>query len=164
MAAVGDVQPATPLRPVSVGADSGSMTYTGVVGQTRTIAVTRTPLGGGTQAPIDHTDIWWGGQSESGWGIAIGQQSSTMFLAWYVYDNIGKATWYVAQCTLSGTTCASSLLRTTGPVFGPTFDPNQVHTFTAGSITLNFTDANNAILSYTVNGVSGTKSITRLAF
>ena len=65
---------------------------------------------------------------------------------------------------MSGTTCSGTLFRTTGPPFGPTFDPNQVRVFTAGTITVNFTDSNNATLNYTVDGVSGTKNITRELF
>ena len=146
------------------GADNASMTYSAVASQTRTVGITRQPLSTGAAPTINYTDIWWGGASESGWGMAITQQASTMFLAWYVYDNTGKPIWYVATCTLSGTTCAGSLLRTTGPAFGPTFNSSQVQSFTAGTISLNFTDGNNATLNYTVNGVSGSKTITRQLF
>jgi surface antigen len=145
-------------------ADTASMTYT-LAGQTRTVPISRQPLGTNTVAPsLDYTtDLWWN-PSESGWGLAIAQQSSTMFLAWYVYDNGGKPVWYVATCTLAGTTCSASLLRTTGPAFGPSFDSSQVHVSTVGSISVNFTDGNNAVLIYTVNGASGSKNITRQLF
>jgi alpha-tubulin suppressor-like RCC1 family protein len=145
-------------------ASNGSMTYSGVAGQTRTVAITRQPLSAGTTPPaIDYTDIWWN-PSESGWGMAITQQFSTMFLAWYVYDSAGKPMWYVATCTLKGTTCAGDLLRTTGPNFGPTFNSSQVQAFNAGTVSVNFTDGNNATLSYTVNGASAAKTITRQLF
>jgi hypothetical protein len=65
---------------------------------------------------------------------------------------------------VSGNSCAGTLYRTTGPPFGPTFDPNAVHAISVGTVSLSFTDANNATLSYTVDGVSGTKSITRQTF
>jgi alpha-tubulin suppressor-like RCC1 family protein len=147
-------------------AGNALMTYTGVAGQSRTnVALTRQPLAAGaTQPAINYTDIWWAGANESGWGMAITQQFSTVFLAWYVYDGAGKPTWYVATCTLSGTACAGSLLRTTGPNFGPGFDPNQVHVFTAGTVSVNFTDGNNAMLNYTVGGVIASKNITRQLF
>src|SRR6185369_6445380 len=96
-------------------ADNASMTYSGVSGMTRTVAITRQPLASGSTAGVNYTDLWWGGASESGWGIAITQQATTMFLAWYVYDAAAKPMWYVATCTLDGTTCGGSLLRTTGP-------------------------------------------------
>jgi hypothetical protein len=33
-----------------------------------------------------------------------------------------------------------------------------------GTITVNFTDANNAVLDYTVDGVGGSKAVTRQVF
>jgi len=120
-------------------------------------------ISAGSAPPVNYTDIWWN-PSESGWGMAITQQSSTMFLAWYVYDGSAKPMWYVATCTVSGTSCSGDLLRTTGPAFGATFDASQVHAFTAGTISINFSDPNNAAISYTVNGVSASKTVTRQLF
>lgn len=147
-------------------AGNALMTYSGVAGQSRTnVPITRQPLAAGTTQPaVNYTDIWWAGANESGWGMAVTQQFSTVFLAWYVYDGSGKPTWYVATCTLNGTACAGSVLRTTGPSFGPTFDPGQVQVSTAGTITVNFTDGNNATLNYSVGGVNGSKTITRQLF
>jgi hypothetical protein len=140
------------------------MTYT-ASGQTRTIPITRQSIAGGTTLPaVNYTDLWWN-PSESGWGMAIAQQYAVMFLAWYVYDNAGKPVWYVASnCAVSGNGCSGTLYRTTGPAFGPTFDPLQIQVFSAGTVSLSFTDANNGTLSYTVNGVSATKTITRQLF
>ena len=145
-------------------ANAASMTYN-VAGVTRTVALTRQPLGGGTTTPaVDFSDIWWGGASESGWGLAMAQQSGITFLAWYVYDANGKPTWLVATCTMTGNSGTGQLFRTSGPPFGSSFDPNRVTATPAGSVTINFTDPNNAILNYTVDGVSGTKAITRQIF
>ncbi len=145
-------------------ADAATMTYT-VAGQTRTVAITRQAVGTGTASlSVDYTDLWWN-PNESGWGMAIAQQSGNMFLAWYVYDSAGKATWYVASnCAVSGSGCSGTLYGTKGPAFGPTFDPSQVQVFPAGTVSLDFTDANNGTLSYTVNGVSASKTITRQLF
>jgi hypothetical protein len=155
---------AGPLTVTFSNANAASMSYT-VAGVTRTIALTRQPLGGGTVTPaVDFSDIWWGGASESGWGMAMAQQSGITFLAWYVYDSSGKPTWLVATCTMSGTSCNGTLYRTTGPSFGPAFNPNAVQAAQAGTISVNFTDSNNATLSYTVDGVSATKPVTRQLF
>jgi cytochrome c553 len=152
------------LRVAFQNADNAAMTYTGVAGQTRTVAITRQPLAAGTTPPaINYTDIWWN-SDESGWGIAATQQFATVFLAWYVYDGNAKPTWYVALCTLNGTSCSGDLLRTTGPAFGPTFNSSQVQVFTAGTVSVNFTNANNGVLNYTVNGVASSKLITRQLF
>ena len=111
----------------------------------------------------NYTDMWWN-PNESGWGMAVTQQNGIAFLAWYVYDNDGQPKWLVATCTIVGTSCSGTLYRTTGPAFAPTFDSSMVRATSAGTITVNFTDANNAALNYAVDGVSGSKQITRQLF
>ncbi|HXZ48046.1 MAG TPA: hypothetical protein VEG27_03445 [Usitatibacter sp.] len=145
-------------------ANTASLSYT-VAGQSRTVPIARQPITSGTTPPaVDYTDLWWN-PSESGWGLSVTQQYGVMFLAWYVYDGNGKPMWYVASnCVVSGSGCSGTLYRTTGPAFGPTFDPMAVHAFEAGTVSLTFTDANDGALSYTVNGVSSTKTITRQVF
>jgi len=145
-------------------ANNASMTYT-AAGQTRTVAITRQIFQiGPTPTAVDYTDLWWN-PSESGWGIAVTQQYGVMFLTWFVYDNSGKPTWYAAtSCTVSGASCSGKLYRATGPAFGPAFDALQVHAIEAGTVTLSFSDANHATLTYTVNGVAATKAIARQLF
>jgi hypothetical protein len=141
----------------------GAMTYS-VAGQTRTVSLARQPLATGTFPPaVDYTDLWWN-PGESGWGMAITQQFNIAFLAWYVYDTLGRPSWLVATCPMSGSGCAGTLYRTTGPGFGPTFDAGRVVATPAGTIAVNFNDANNALVSYTVDGVTATKTITRQIF
>jgi hypothetical protein len=97
--------------------------------------------------------------------MSITQQYGVMFLAWYVYDSAGRPVWYVASnCAVSGNACSGTLYRTTGPAFGPMFDSSRIQVFIAGTVSLSFTDANNGVLSYTVNGVNATKTITRQLF
>ena len=145
-------------------ANNASMTYT-VGAQTRTVAITRQIFRTGATAPaIDYTDLWWN-PNESGWGIAVTHQFGVMFLTWFVYDNSGKPMWYAAtSCTVSGAGCSGTLYRATGPAFGPTFDASQVRAIEAGTVTLSFSDANNGTLSYTVNSVTSSKTITRQLF
>jgi hypothetical protein len=55
-----------------------------------------------------------------------------------------------------------TLYRTTGPAFNAVpFDPAGIVATSVGTATLTFTDGNAANFSYTVNGVSQTKAITR---
>jgi hypothetical protein len=145
-------------------ANSASMTYT-VNGQGRTVPITRQSFQtGSTPVAVDYTDLWWN-SSESGWGMVITQQYGVMFLAWYVYDGSGNPVWYVApDCVVSGSSCSGTAYSTTGPPLGPSFDPNAVHATPVGTISIGFSDANNASINYTINGVSGTKNITRQTF
>ena len=144
----------------------GTMSYT-LNGQSRSVAITRQlAQGPASGAVIDYTDLWWN-PGESGWGAAITQYASQMFLAWYVYDAGGKPVWYVASnCALTadGDGCSGTLYRTTGPAFGPTFNPASVQVFEAGTVSLQFSDGNNGRLSYTVGGVASSKAITRQLF
>lgn len=145
-------------------ANSASMNYT-ANGQTRTVNIARQVFASGTSSPaIDYTDLWYNA-SESGWGMAISHQFGVMFLAWYVYDGTGKPVWYVASnCAVGGSGCSGTLYRTTGPPLGPTFNSSQVQVFTAGTVSLTFTDANNGLLTYTVGTTTSTKAITRQLF
>ena len=156
--------PAGNLSVTFQDAGSATMTYSGVAGFTRTVPLTRQPLATGNTAPaIDYTDIWYS-PSESGWGMAMAQQFGVVFLAWYVYDNGGQPTWRVATCTLSGSSCSGTLYLTRGPQFGPTFNSNLVSATQAGTIIVSFIDANTAILSWRVNGLDGTRVVTRQVF
>jgi hypothetical protein len=145
-------------------ANTATMSYT-VNGQTRTVPIGRQVFASGTTPPaIDYTDLWWN-SAESGWGMSITQQYGVMFLAWYVYDASGNPVWYVASnCVVQGVGCSGSVYSTTGPPFGATFDPAQVHVSTVGTITASFTDASSATITYTVNGVTSTKQIARQIF
>jgi YVTN family beta-propeller protein len=147
------------------GNDAGSMSYS-VGGVSRTVAIERQVLAASGTAPtINYTDIWWGGASESGWGLALTQQFSTMFLAWYVYSDSGQPVWYVATLAVAnGNSASGTLYRTTGPAFGATFDPSAVQASPVGTASVTFSDGNNGTLAYTVNGVTGTKAITRQLF
>ena len=69
-----------------------------------------------------------------------------------------------ANKTLDGT-YTGTMYRTSGPTFSATpFDPNSVVRTPVGTGTLAFTDANDGTFSYTVNGTTQTKSITRQVF
>lgn len=157
----------TPVGSLQVNfqnAGNAAMSYS-VNANGRTVSLTRQLFASGPLPPaIDYTDLWWN-PDESGWGLALTQQYGVMFLAWYVYDASGRPIWYVASnCVVSGSSCAGDLYRTTGPPLGPAFDASRVQVFQAGTVSLSFTDANNATLVYTVNGVREVKFIRRQEF
>ena len=115
---------------------------------------------------VDYSDHWWNSQ-ESGWGMSIMQHpSGEIFVVWFVYNNAGVPTWYVipsGQWT-NAVTYTGAVYKTNGPFFGSNFDPSQVRVTPAGNATLFFTGYATANFSYTVDGVTGTKAITRLSF
>lgn len=114
------------------------------------------------------TDIWWGGESQTGWGLNIIQHANNnTFVVWYTYDAQGKRTWFYVPTgtwTSSGS-FTGELYSASGPPYSNgTFTPANVHVALVGSATLNFSSANVGTWTYSVNGVSGTKAISRTPF
>jgi hypothetical protein len=113
-------------------------------------------------------DLWWNSPpaSESGWGINITHQGTRIFATWFTFDHDHTPMWLVASMlnTAPGT-YAGALFRTTGPAFNAVpFNPASVVGTQVGNATLAFADGATAAFSYTVNGVSQTKPITREVF
>lgn len=146
-------------------ANNGTLSYTinGVAG-TKTIA--RTIFATGSTPPVvDYTDLWWN-TSESGWGMALTQEYAMIFVAWYTYDALGNAVWYVASnCPLVSAGCAGDLYKVSGgsPLTVAWKGAGLVVT-PVGNVAIAFSDARNGRLNYTIDGVSGSRIITRLEF
>lgn len=115
----------------------------------------------------DFTDLWWN-PNESGWGLNLVQHPSrVIFGVWYTYEPDGTRTWYVIPTGnwSTSTTYTGPLFTTSGPPFNAaTFDAALVQSRQVGTATLTFSDANNGSFAYSVDGVSGTKTMTRQSF
>jgi cytochrome c553 len=116
---------------------------------------------------FDFTDLWWAGESESGWGLNLIQHpSNNIFGVMYTYDLDHRPMWLV----LPGGTWASPLLftgkfyRVTGPAPTGAFDPTRVRVVEVGSATLTFTDRDHGTFIYSVNGTQVTKAISRTPY
>ena len=112
------------------------------------------------------TGLWYD-PAESGWGLTVAQQGEKLFAVLFVYDQAHQPAWYfasdleVAQDFRPLQTAQGALYRTTGPWFGGLFSPLNVTRRVAGSVTFTLIDLNDAILTYSVDGVAVTKSIQR---
>jgi chitinase len=115
---------------------------------------------------IDYTDMWWGGAAQDGWGVVLTQQYHNIFAAWYTYDSTGQTTWFVMpDGTWSGNTYSGALYSTKGtPVIGGTYDAAALVVTPVGELSISFADANDATMTYTVNGLTQSKPISRLPF
>ena len=118
-------------------------------------------------ATLNFQGMWYAApaESESGWGIDFAHQGDVIFATWFTYDANGKA-WYMTMTAFQTgpNTFAGTLIRSTGPALDAPFDANAVQRFEVGHGTISFSDANNGTFSYTVNGISQAKSITRQVF
>ena len=139
----------------------------GIAGQK---SIQRQVFGRGS-SPLTVGDMWWGSSTQDGWGISITQQQGILFGAWYTYGADGKATWYaMTDGTWTGNTYTGAFFSTLGsPWLGAAYNPGQLQLVPTGTISLNFSDANNASMTYTFTagpfaGTTQTKPIVRLAF
>lgn len=113
-------------------------------------------------SPSPITGLWWNA-SESGWGATLTQQYDVIFVTMFTYDGAGNPTWYVvSDCAVSGGGCQGDLLRVTGGSMpNVTWNGNNIAAATVGTLSLAFTDDNTGTMNYTINGVPGSKAITR---
>jgi hypothetical protein len=117
----------------------------------------------------DVSDLWWN-PAESGWGVNLIQQGSQLFATFFVYAADGRARWYVAsdlRGEASGgaqpTIFRGTLYETTGPqVLGTGgFDPAAVTRRAVGAVTFEYHAPNDGMLTYSVDGTTVTKRVTR---
>jgi arabinogalactan endo-1,4-beta-galactosidase len=115
----------------------------------------------------NYQDLWWN-SAESGWGLNIAHQGSTLFATLFTYDATGKPTWFVmsAGARQPDASYTGDLFQTTGPPFDASpFTPIGPQNVTkVGTMQLRFGDGTNGTLVYSVNGRQVSKAITRQAF
>ena len=114
-----------------------------------------------------YADLWWAGSAENGWGMSLQQHGNNLFGALYVYDNVGKPAWYV----LPAGTWNASFTVYTGALYQPTSAPLNVYSPASfvpgaaiGTVTISFAGTASAVMQYTINGITGQKSIQRQVF
>ena len=125
--------------------------------------------GGSAGAQPNYQDLWWKSpaSSESGWGVNIAHQGDTLFATWYTYGTDGQPLWLSgSNLTRTGNgTYSGVLTRSYGPPLDAApWDPAKVTRMAAGSVAFVFSDANNATMTYSLEGVTQSKTITRIAF
>jgi hypothetical protein len=163
-------------------ANNATFAYT-VAGISQTKTITRQLFGPqpvctfGGQANLalatNYTDLWWAAPagSEAGWGINLTHQGDIIFATWFTFDHDRTPMWLVVQAdkTAPGVYAGTQVYRLTGPAFnavpfppiGAAGGPTGV---VVGAASFSFSDGNSATFTYTVNGVTQTKAITREVF
>jgi hypothetical protein len=150
--------------------DKSAVMETIVDGVTNTKTITRQPFGDGNYADgKNYSGLWNRDPIETGWGISINQQFNTIFAAAYIYGADGKPTWFVLPggvWTQDGTKdiYEGDIYTTTGPAFDRPFDVNAVKANLAGRGKITFKNDYQATLTYTLNGVTVSKDISRFQF
>ena len=109
----------------------------------------------------DFSDLWWN-PSESGWGMQLVRGGDATFATLYVYDARERPTFYTETLAADAGAWSGTLYETTGPYFAAAgFDPAKVTVRAVGSMTFAPVNSDAAIVTYSVDGTSVTKSVTR---
>jgi hypothetical protein len=112
------------------------------------------------------------GGIESGWGVNLTQEGTTIFATWFTYDANHNPLWLSATLPQTGTKAYSGTLYLTGgPAFSAVpFDPTKVTATAVGTASFTFTDGNDGTFNYSVdlgdgvNKATQSKAITRQVF
>ena len=148
------------------------------------IALFLVPLAAAAQTAPSYQGLWWRSPagSESGWGVNLTHQGNILFATWFTYDAQGTGIWLVMPrgeltpdqqqpdpygypMMRSQFEYEGPLYRTTGPAFNaPSFNPAVVNALEVGHANFRFSSADNGVFTYTVNGVTQAKAITRQVF
>lgn len=112
-------------------------------------------------------DMWWAGQAENGWGIAISQDGDELFAGFFIYDDSGKPQWVV----MPGGTWDATHSSFSGDVYRPSgswFADYRASRFAVGSpvgaAKISFADDSSGALDLTLDGRSVHKAISRLPY
>jgi hypothetical protein len=144
------------------GSQIVDLTYT-LDGQNGAKAVSKLSISGPAGGPAgDLSDIWWN-PTENGWGVSITHQNNAIFAVWFTYGTDGKPVWFpMPGGTWNGNTYTGKLYRTTSsPWLGVPYDATKLKASEIGTMSLKFLDGNTADMTYAVDGVTQTKTITR---
>jgi len=158
--------------------NNATFSYT-IFKTTYTKQITREDFGGplptctwsaaqGLAEATNFQDMWWKAPagSESGWGVNFAHQGDIIVATWFTYDLDGDATWFIVAARKTAANVYTGALFTgTGPSFlAQEFDPAQVVPTEVGTATLTFANGNSAAFSYTIDGVTRSKDVTRQIF
>lgn len=112
----------------------------------------------------NYQDLWWGGASESGWGINLTHQGTTIFGTLFNYDNAGRDLWLFSAMTRQGDGSFNGLMYyAQGPAYF-TQPWTPIRTTEVGAMTFRPTSGDRGTLTYNVGQTQVVKSVLRQDF
>ncbi|MDX1555689.1 MAG: M14 family zinc carboxypeptidase, partial [Xanthomonadales bacterium] len=111
------------------------------------------------------TSAAWYDISHDGEGFVIEiLDGNRAVMYWFTYDESGEQAWYIAVGEVRGNRLLfPEVLRTSGGVFGPDFDPASVVTTVAGSATFLYEGCDSGTMVYRIDGRKGRFDLQRLS-
>ena len=119
------------------------------------------------RAALGVSDIWWGGPSQSGWGISIAEDQGNLFLAWYTYESDGKPIWFSMPegAWTDASTWKGAIYRTSGSSqVGAGYNPGMYQATKVGDFTIRFTGTSTATFDYAIDSHAGTLQLQRFTY
>lgn len=113
------------------------------------------------------TGLWWNA-NESGWGLNLNQQGNTLFGTLFTYAADGQGLWLVLSNGIrqSNGSYLGDLYQTTGSSFNasPFVPIGPGNLSKVGTMRVTFQHSDRATLTYSVNGITVTKTIDPQVF
>jgi cytochrome c peroxidase len=108
--------------------------------------------------PVASLDVFSGSWYDpahdgEGWIIEVLDDDNAV-IYWFTYDQAGNQMWMVGVAHREDNMLLADMLLTSGPAFGPGFDPQELEYTDWGSVVLTFTSCDSAELDY-VSGLPG---------
>ena len=149
------------------GANEATLDYT-INGITSSKFISRQPFGPPRETLTTNVgDMYWGGPSQNGWGVATLQQYKTFFIVWFTYGADGLPVWYVlpSSAETSPGVYDGRIYRTTGSAWlGEEYRASQLQVIDVGPFRMRFTNGVPSSMEYTVENRTGTLSLMRQGF
>ncbi len=135
--------------------------YPGCIGAPGPLTQVCTYVGVGA---LNYTALWWN-PAESGWGMNVNHQGTTLFVTLFTYDASGAPMWLVGSSVDEQTdgSFSGELFRVSGPPFDAApwgaVTPTRV-----GDISIRFPTASTATVIYSVDGITVSKAVQKQVF
>jgi hypothetical protein len=113
---------------------------------------------------VPGTSSAWYDTSRSGEGFVLEILSADTALAYFfTYNSVGDQDWYTMVGAIQGNRVIfSEVVRSSGGVFGPAFNPAAVVRTTVGSATFNFASCDSGWMDWKIDGARGRMELSRL--
>ena len=111
------------------------------------------------------TSAAWFDLTHDGEGFMIEiLEGNRAVMYWFTYDNEGNQAWYIAVGDVIGNRLIfNDVLRTSGGIFGPGFDPNTVVTTSVGTASFLYSGCDTGTMVYNIDGRKGRLELQRLS-
>ncbi len=116
-----------------------------------------------TALPVGISGSWFDPQTNGeGWVIEVISADQAV-IYWFTFDENGNQAWNGGVADIVGNTLVLENSRDSmGAAFGDDFDSNDIQRREFGSLTMEFTDCNNGMLSFDTIRGSGVRNIQRI--